>query len=79
MAASAGARLHDGYGVFTGEDSICHIRLDTDSLVRMDSLSRVSVNRVSATTLSILVEEGQIMIDVQNQYPGHELEVFVGR
>ena len=78
VAASAGAKLHDGYGVFTGEDSICHIRLDADSLVRMDSLSRISVNRASATTLSILIEDGQILIDVQNQYPGHELEVLIG-
>ena len=78
VAASAGVRLHDGYGVFTGEDSICHIRLDADSIVRMDSSSRISVNRASATTLSILVEGGQILIDVQNQYPGHDLEVQVG-
>ena len=78
LTASAGARLHDGYGVFTGEDSICHIRLDTDSLVRMDSRSRIYVNRVTATTLSILVEDGQVLIDVQNQYPGHEVEIVVG-
>ena len=78
IAASAGARLHDGYEVFTGEDSICHIRLDAASLVRMDSLSRISVNRATATTLSISVEDGQVLIDVQNQYPGHVLEVVVG-
>ena len=78
VTASAGARLHDGYGVSTGEDSICHIRLDADSLVRMDSRSHISVNRVTATTLSILVEDGQVLIDVQNQYPGHEVEVIVG-
>ena len=78
VAASAGARLHDGYGVFTGEDSICHIRLDTDSLMRMDSHSRISVNMATATTLSISVEDGQVLIDVQNQYPGHELEVLIG-
>ena len=78
VAASAGARLHDGYGVLTGEDSICHIRLDTDSLVRMDTRSRISVYQVTATTLSILVEDGQVLIDVQNQYSGHELEVLVG-
>ena len=78
VAASVGARLHDGYGVFTGEDSICHIRLDAYSLVRMDSLSKISVNQATATSLSILVEDGQVLIDVQNQYPGHELEVIVG-
>ena len=78
VAASAGARLHGGYGVITGEDSICHIRLDADSLMRMDSHSRVSVNMATATTLSISVEDGQVLIDVQNQYPGHELEVLIG-
>ena len=78
VAARAGARLHDGYGVFTGYDSICHIRLDSDSLVRMDSLSRISVNRATATTLSILVEDGQVLVDVQNQYPGHVVEIVVG-
>ena len=77
-AASAGARLHDGYVVFTGEDSICHIRLDTDSLVRMDSHSRISVNRATSTTLSILVEDGQVLIDVQNQHPGHDMEIIIG-
>ena len=78
VTARAGARLHDGYGVVTGVDSICHIRLDADSLVRMDSDSRISVNRVSATTLSILVEYGQILIDMLNQHPEHEMEVQVG-
>ena len=78
VTARAGARLHDGYGVSTGYDSICHIRLDTDSLVRMDSHSRISVNRASATTLSISVVDGQILIDVQNQNPGHEMEIQIG-
>ena len=78
VSASAGARLHDGYSVSTGRYSICHIRLDIYSLVRMDSNSRISVNRTSATVLSILVDDGQILIDVQNQYEDHELEVMVG-
>ena len=78
VAARSGARLHDGYVVTTGYESMCHIRMDTDSLVRMDSTSRISVNRATATTLSIAVEEGQILVDVQNQHTGHDMQVHVG-
>ena len=78
IAASAGARLHDGYSVSTGEESICHIRLDTDSLIRMDAQSRISVNRATAASLSILVDDGQVLVDVKNQSPDHEFEVVVG-
>ena len=78
ITASAGIWLHDGYGVFTGENSICYIRLDTDSLIRMDTRSNLSINRASETTLAIQVENGQILIDVQDQYPGHNLEVLIG-
>ena len=78
ITASAGIWLHDGYGVLTGKESICHILLDTDSLIRMDAQSEISISRASATALAIHVKNGQILIDVQEQYPGHDLEVLIG-
>ena len=78
VTVSAGLRLYDGYGIFTGKNTICHIRLDSDSLIRMDSLSRILVNRATSTDLSITLEDGQVLINIQNQYPGHKTEIAVG-
>ena len=76
--ARPGARLHEGYSVATGHESASHIRLDSDSLVRMDQRSEVSVSRASDSLLALNVESGQILLDIQNQHPGHETQVVAG-
>ena len=78
VMVGAGLRLHDGYSIFTGKNTICHIRLDSDSLIRMDSFSRIWVNRATATDLSITVGDGQVLINIQNQCSGHITEIVVG-
>ena len=41
--ARSGMGIHEGYVVSTGLDSFCFIRLDTDSLVKMDVSTGISV------------------------------------
>ena len=76
--ALAGTRLHQGYGVATGNDSFCYIQLDAYSLVKMDLMSRISIDRATDRLLSITLESGQILVDVQNQDHEHELYVLRG-
>ena len=77
-AAHAGARLSEGYAILTGGNSFCYIQLDTTSLVKMDEHSQISVNRLSDRLLILAVDNGQVLIDVQNQDPEHTLETRIG-
>ena len=77
-AAVAGSRLHAGYGVQTGADSFCFIRLDEASLVKMDLHSKITIEQETDSLLAIAVESGQILVDVQELEPGHELLTRVG-
>ena len=58
--------------------SFGYILLDSASLVKMDEHSRISVDKATDRLLSIVVESGQILMDVQEQSPGHTLETSVG-
>ena len=76
--ARAGMGLHAGYGVATGRDSFCYILLDTDSLVKMDVSTDISVEQLTDNLLRISVGRGQILVNVQNQSPEHVLEAIIG-
>jgi len=77
-AARAGARLHEGYAMTTEAASFGTILLDGASFVRMDEHSRISVDKATDKLLSIAVESGQILVDVQEQDPGHTMETRAG-
>ena len=76
--AMDGARLSEGYAVVTGLESFCYILLDTDSLVKMDMLTGIAVERLTDSLLRIIVGSGQVLVNVQNQEPGHTLETRIG-
>ena len=76
--ARSGMGLHAGYAVSTGLDSFCYIRLDADSLVKMDVSTDISVGQVSSNLLRINIDGGQVLVNVQNQAPEHELEAIIG-
>ena len=76
--ALSGMSLHEGYAIATGFDSFCYISLDADSIVKMDVSSNILVGIVSDRLLRLSVESGQVLVNVQNQAPGHELETRIG-
>ena len=78
IGAAEGMGLHEGYAVSTWTDSFCYIQLDTDSLIKMDVLSDISVSQVTDRLLRINVERGQVLVNVHNQEPGHVLEAIIG-
>ena len=74
----SGMRLHAGYAVSTGLASFCYIQLDTDSLVKMDVSTEIMVGQINDRLLRINIDRGQVLVNVQNQSPGHELEAIIG-
>jgi hypothetical protein len=73
--ALAGTNLFEGYALTTGAESFCFIRLDIESLAKMDEESRVSIDRATEKLLSLEVERGQILLNIQGQAPDHEFNV----
>ena len=76
--AIAGMGIHEGYVVSTGLDSFCFIRLDADSLVKMDVSTDISVDRVTDSLLRISLDSGQVLVDIREQTPEHTLETRIG-
>ena len=78
FAAREGLRLGEGHTLSTGRDSFVYIRVDEDSLVKMDQQSRVSVSRASRERLSLTVESGNALVSVAQQVQGRTIETRVG-
>ena len=76
--ARVGMGLHEGHRVSTGQDSYCHINLDPASLVKMDMLTDISIDRLTDSLLRINIESGQVLVDVHDQETGHVLEAIIG-
>ena len=76
--ARAGMGLHAGYALSTGLGSFCYISLDADSIVKMDVSTDISVAQLTDRLLRINIDRGQVMVNLQNQSPGHELEAIIG-
>ena len=74
----AGMGLHAGYALSTGFDSFCYISLDADSIVKMDVSTDVSIAQLTDRLLRINIDRGQVMVNLQNQSPEHELEAIIG-
>ena len=76
--AREGMRLHARYSVITGRSSFCHIMLDADSIVKIDAISDISIAQLTDRLLRINIHRGQVMVNLQDQIPGHELEAVIG-
>ena len=73
-----GMGLHAGYMVSTGIDSYCYIRLDANSLVKMDMTTDITVEQLTNRLLRIVINRGQVLVDLQNQPVRNELEAIIG-
>lgn len=76
--AREGRRIQAGYNVSTGHDSFCYILLDTDSLVKLDVSTEIFVEQLNENRLRMVVDSGQVLVNVQNQSPEHTLETRIG-
>ena len=72
-----GQRLSDGNVLSTGRDSFVYLQLDAASLIKMDESSRVTVNE-SANLLSLAIQTGRALVEVNQQPPGQMLETRLG-
>ena len=76
--AWAGMGLHAGYQLATGYDSFCYISLDMNSIVKMDVSTDILVVQANERRLRISLSDGQVLVNLQNQLPEHEIEVLIG-
>lgn len=70
--------LREGYSITTGEASRGYLRIDEYSLVVLDENTHIIIEQVTPTSITIAVEEGQILVDVQDMPDGNELHVRRG-
>lgn len=77
-SAQPGVALNPGNNISTGADSNCYVNLDNTSLVKLDQLSFMSIDRMSDSLISLVVHEGQILVNVHDQNPEYSLETQVG-
>ena len=70
-------RLSDGSVISTGENSNVYLRLDEDSILKMDQQSRVVVGS-SRNRLSLTVQSGSALVNAGRQSEGQTLETRIG-
>ncbi|MGN0710886.1 MAG: FecR domain-containing protein [Anaerovoracaceae bacterium] len=64
-------RLANGYKVATAQESYCYINLDDTKAVKMDSNTKVAVEK-SGKKIELKVKSGQILFDVPKKLSGNE-------
>jgi hypothetical protein len=74
----AGMQLSDGHTVTTGIDSFCWFRLGDDTLLKMDQMSKISVNQTSRNRLSISVLSGAALVDALDRTSDTTIETNMG-
>ncbi|MCL2084328.1 MAG: FecR domain-containing protein, partial [Oscillospiraceae bacterium] len=78
FAAKANMKLADGYTVSTGTASYCTLKLDNDTLVRIDQKSKIQVSKVSGKKLAVSILSGAVKVDAGPQKDGDTIEVKAG-
>ena len=78
FAAQEGLKLFDGYTVATGKDSYSYLKMDEDSLLKMNEKSEIAVSKLSGNKLSVAVRSGGIAVNAAAQKPGDTLEIRAG-
>jgi hypothetical protein len=71
-------RLAEGHTVSTGIESFAYFRMDTDSLLKMDQRSMITVGKASRNKLSISVLSGNALMDAGAQSADNVIETRVG-
>ena len=74
----AGQRLSDGNILTTGRNTNIFLRLDNDSILKMDQLSRITVSSSSRNRISLTVQSGNALVYAGTQTNGQTLETRIG-
>ena len=78
FAALEGLRLFNGYTVATGGKSYCSLRMDKDSLVKMNEISEIEVQELARNKLSVSLLSGAIAVNAAQQKPDNAMEIRAG-
>lgn len=78
IAPRAGQRLAAGNQIHTGYDSFAYLRLDEDSLIRVDQNAQVAISNTSGGSLIIDVLQGNTLVHVAAHRQGQETRTRVG-
>ncbi|MCL2399234.1 MAG: FecR family protein [Defluviitaleaceae bacterium] len=70
-------RLSIGNEIRTGKDTFVFLRLDDDSIIKIDQESQVEVGS-TRNNLSLTVQSGNALVNATMQGPGQSLEVRIG-
>ena len=73
----SGQSVHSGNVLNTGRNSFVYLQLDVTSIAKMDQISRVAVSTVR-NALSLSVQQGELLVEVEQLRPEHTLEVLIG-
>ena len=73
-----GQRLSAGNTLITGRNTNIFLRLDNDSILKMDQLSRISVSSTSRNRLSLTVQSGNALVYADPQTARQPLETRIG-
>lgn len=76
--AKEGYKLYDGYTLSTGKDSYAYLKLDEDSVVKVDQQSLIAVSKTSKDKLSLSVQSGSALVDAGKQEAGQVIETRAG-
>ena len=72
-----GAGLASGNELTTGWDTFIYVQFDTDSIIKMDESSRVVVG-TTRNRLTLSLQSGGVLVEVNQQAPIHSLETRIG-
>ena len=73
----SGQHLSGGNILNTGRLSFVYMQMDELSIVKMDESSRLQVTLVGST-LSLSVQQGAALVEIEQQVPGRATEVLIG-
>lgn len=76
--AKEGFKLSEGYKFTTGVDSYSYLKLDEESLVKVDQQTQLEVSKLNDKNLKLTVVSGAISVDAAPQKPDNTLEVQAG-
>ncbi|MCL2500543.1 MAG: FecR domain-containing protein [Defluviitaleaceae bacterium] len=74
----AGFRLADRDIAATGSETNMFLLLNADSVMKMDALSTIEINRISVDALSLTLVEGAIVADIKRESENDIYEFRVG-
>ncbi len=77
--AKEGVKLFEGYSLSTGKNSYAYLKLDGESVVKVDEETELQISKLNDKNLSINVLGGGVSVDAAPQKAENTLEVGAGK